>query len=161
MQIKVTLGELSEVVGSLNSFVKIPLPAKYAYRFQKVAKFLQSEWNDLKQHHDDLVRKYGKMNDDGTSIQVTPENIAEYVKDRNDLLGETITIDFEPMPVSLLEDGKMSIQDMAWLDRFFVDDVTPQVAEIEKQLKITEPNQVSDKNVEIVADKKKRSKQNV
>lgn len=132
MQITITLGELSEVVSSLNNFVKIPLPAKYAYRFQKVAKQLQAEWNDLRKQHDNLVRKYGKENEDGTLIQVTPENGPQYLKERNELMAETLTIEFEPMPISLLEDGKMSIQDMAWLDRFFLDDSPPTVSEEHK-----------------------------
>jgi hypothetical protein len=129
MQVKITLEELLEIHQSLSTFITIPLPAKYSYRFQKVAKILQSEWNDFKKNHDNLIRKYGKPNAENTQIQVTPENLANYAKERNEMMSKVISFDFEPIPISLVADSKLSVQDMAALEKFFVDDLVVQLQE--------------------------------
>jgi len=123
MKIEVTLAELNSVVESLNNLVKVPMPAKYAFRFGKVAKQLQSELADLRTHRNALYTKHGETQEDG-NIQVKPENLQNFYKEVEDLLSEKIDLSFEPMPISLLNDSTVTIADMAWLDKFFVDDLS-------------------------------------
>lgn len=122
MQINVNCAELADTVSALRNFVKIPLPARYAYRFQSVARVLDGKWNNIRESHDQLVRKYGKPSEDGKSIVVTSENVEVYSKERDDLLSGTMEIDFEPIPLSALGNAQVSIQEMSWLRVFFYDD---------------------------------------
>jgi len=132
MEIVVTIAELSEVVNSLNNLVKIPISAKYAYRFQKVAKILQFELQEVKKQSEDLVRRLGEPTEDGSQIRVKEENMKKFSEERNALFLETITVNFDPMPISDFSE-KITITDMAWLEKFFVDD-TDTLADREVEL---------------------------
>lgn len=125
MRIEIRLDELPEIVSSLNNFVKVPIPAKYAYRLQKIVRTLRGELEDLKKHHEDLVRKYGTESEDRKSIHVDPENIPAYSQEAKELFSETTAVDFEKMPLSLIGGGLISTHDMNWLERFFDDDLSP------------------------------------
>lgn len=122
MQIEVTLAELNNVVDSLNNFIEIKIPAKYAFRFGRIAKNLQTELASLKEHRNDLYRKHGEEKSDGT-LQIPESNMQEFYKEVEELLSEKIMVDFEPMPISLLGDSNVSIATMAWLENFFIDDL--------------------------------------
>jgi len=121
MYIEVTLAELNNVVDSLNNIIKLQIPAKYAYRFGKIAKKLQSELIELKEHRNELYRRFGEDQEDGT-IQIKKENMEDFQKEVESLLSEKIKLDFDPMPISLFGECNVSSADMAWLENFFVDD---------------------------------------
>jgi len=130
MQIEVTLAELNNVVESLNNLVKVPMPAKYAFRFGRIAKAFQKELIELKEHRNEIYRKYGTEKEDGT-IEVDKSKLKEFYEEVEGLLSEIIKVDFDPMPLSLLENSNVTIADMAWLENFFIDDLLKE-GEIEK-----------------------------
>ncbi len=121
MKIQITLAELNGIVDSLNSFVKLQIPIKYAYRFGKVAKILQKELLSFKEQYNNLIKKYGETLDDG-NIRVSAEKRSLFIQESDDLQKEIIDIDFEPIPLSALSNTNASIADMAWLEKFFIDD---------------------------------------
>jgi len=123
MKIEITLGQLNNVLTSLNGLVKVPLPAKYAYRFGKTAKQLQEELATLRENRDNLIRQFGEPNQEKQNIEVPTEKMEAYIEQYNSLMGEKIEIEFEPMPLSLFGETNVTAADMAWLDEFFVDDL--------------------------------------
>ena len=124
MQIEVTLAELNSVVEGLNKLVETPMPAKYAFRFGKVAKQLQGELQELQQQRNELYKKYGEQQENG-SLTIPPAKVNDFYGEVEELLKESVNVNFEPMPLSAIGDSEVSIATMAWLDKFFVDDLNP------------------------------------
>lgn len=131
MELNITLRELSPIIQSLNSFVQVPIPAKYSWRLSKVMKHLQGEVDSFNQHRNDLFEKYGEEVDNpdlpegmpgGKSYKIKPEHVETFQSELNELLSETISIEFDPIPISLVADSPMSIADISNLSVFFLDD---------------------------------------
>lgn len=127
-KIDITLAELQNVVKGLNNLVKVEIPAKYAYRFGKAAKYLQGELMLLRTSRDTLYKKYGYKNEEG-NMTVPEDKREDFIKDFEDLLKEKISVEMEPMPLSAFGDAKMTTSDMAWLENFFIDDMEEIVEE--------------------------------
>lgn len=127
MQLTITLRELSPIVHSLNNFVQVPIPAKYSWRLSKVMKRLQSEVEEFNKSRAALFEKYGEEIDadnvgiEGKQLRIKEENMDVFYSEFNELLSESITISFNPIPISLIE-SSMTIADMANLSVFFEDD---------------------------------------
>ena len=119
-KITFTINEISSIVDSLNTIVKTPMQAKYAFKFGKVAKSLQKDLDQFRLQRDALIRKYGKA--EGDTIKVTPENSEKYAEEIKNLALQPIEIDFNPLPISVLGENKFTSLDMVWLDKFFYDD---------------------------------------
>ena len=134
MKLTITLRELSPIIQSLNNFVQVPLPAKYSWRLGKVMKKLQSEVDEFNKSRTVLFEKYGEEIDEENQVKTPPgsspgkqfrikeENMEIFTKELEDLLLESLTINFDPIPLSLVEESSMTIADMANLEVFFVDD---------------------------------------
>lgn len=130
MQLTITLRELSPIIHSLNNFVQVPIPAKYSWRLGKVMKRLQSEVEEFNKSRTALFQKYGEEIDpsdtdssqsEGRQLRIKEEHMEVFSSELNDLLSESITFTFSPIPVSLIE-SSMTIADMANLEMFFEDD---------------------------------------
>lgn len=140
MNLEITLRELSAIIASLNNFVQVPIPAKYSWRLGRVMKSLQSEVDSFSDHRAKLFRKYGEevkpeteeQKAQGTQFKIKPEHMEKFTKELNDLLSEIIEIEFDQIPISLIEDSKMTIADMVNLDLFFLDDEERGVREVKK-----------------------------
>ena len=141
MNLSITLRELSPIIQSLNTFVQVPIPAKYSWRLSKVMEHLQSEVDGFNQHRNELFEKYGEEVDNADtppgmpgakSYKIKPEHVDDFQKELNELLYETVSINFEPIPVSLVAESEMSIADITNLSVFFLDD-SPEMSEVEVQ----------------------------
>ena len=133
MKLTITLRELSPIIQSLNSFVQVPLPAKYSWRLGKVMKKLQSEVDEFSKSRSELFEKYGEEVEatdtkssqgvpTGKQFRIKEENIEAFSSELEDLLAETLSVTFDPIPLSFFEGSKMTIVDMSNLDMFFEDD---------------------------------------
>lgn len=140
MNLEITLRELSAIIASLNSFVQVPIPAKYSWRLGRVMKKLQAEVDSFTDHRAKLFQKYGEeikpeteeQKAQGTQFKIKPEHMEKFTKELNDLLSEVIEIEFDQIPISLIEDSKMTIADMVNLDLFFLDDEIKEIREVKK-----------------------------
>lgn len=132
MQKEVSLRDLSPMIGSLNTFVQMPLPVKYSFRLSKVMKVLQDELQQFETAKQDLFKKLGEPaesdsdnqqpNMQGTQYKIKPENIDQFQTEMQQLLEEEITLEFNPIPLSVVEETNMTIADMVNLEIFFEDD---------------------------------------
>jgi len=125
MNVELTYRELAEMSTALNNFVSnAKIPAKYAFRFSKVAKHIQSELSNLNDQKEKLIVKYGKEVDteQGKSIQVTPENSESFMEEWNGILDEKTSLDFVEIPLSGIGETVLTVAEMTVLDMFFVDD---------------------------------------
>lgn len=132
MKMTVTLRQLSPLIESLNKFVQVPIPVKYSWRLGKVMKKLQAEIEEFSISRNDLYVKYGDEVEGaeegqpgvggGKKYKVPNENMEVFISEMNDLLEETVEIEFEPVPLSIVEDSSISIADMANLEAFFIDE---------------------------------------
>lgn len=142
MNLEITLRELSAIIASLNSFVQVPIPAKYSWRLGRVMKKLQSEVDSFADHRATLFQKYGEEVEpeteeqkmQGTQFKIKPENMDIFSSELNELLSETIEIEFDKIPISLIEDSNMTIADMVNLDLFFLDDEVIEVKKVSKKV---------------------------
>jgi len=140
MNLDITLKELSAIISSLNSFVQVPIPAKYSWRLGRVMKKLQVEVESFTDQRSKLFEKYGEEVESeseekkmqGVQFKIKAEHMDVFTKELNDLLQETIEIEFDPIPISLIEDSNMTIADMVNLDVFFFDDEVKEVKEVKK-----------------------------
>lgn len=120
MQITITLAELNGVVGNLNKIIEKPIPARYAYKLGKAARFFRQELNDLQQQVNALALKYGTP--EGDSVRVPQERMPDFNKEYIELTKEQIVFNFDPLPLSVFGDIAIAASDMAWLEQFFYDD---------------------------------------
>lgn len=154
MKLEITLRELAPVIQSMNNFVEVPLPAKHSWRLSRVMKKLQEDIQDFNTSRQELFDKYGteaKMTDEqakmaspgSKAIQITEENREVFAKELDELLNETIEIEFEPIPISMFADSNLSIADMANLEMFFDDDIS----EVEEKMPTPEEIVASTQNI--------------
>lgn len=146
MQLTITLRELSPIIQSLNSFVQVPLPAKYSWRLGKVMKKLQAEVDEFTKSRTALFEKYGEQIEEenranlppgaspGKQFKIKEENMEVFGQELEELLSESITISFDPIPLSLVEGSSMTIADMANLEVFFEDDEHPAETDVVEQI---------------------------
>lgn len=131
MKLTVTLRELTPIIQSLNNFVQVPIPARYSWRLGKVMKKLQAEIEEFNASKNELFRKYGEEVQipsqapgmpAGRQMRIREEHMTQFTSELDELLSESVTINFDPIPISLVENSEMSIADMANLEAFFEDD---------------------------------------
>ena len=70
----------------------------------------------LEENRVKLVKKYGTPNKDQNSIGVGPENVNKFYTELNELMGITIELDFEPIPLSEFGNIEISATDIVRLD---------------------------------------------
>lgn len=126
--IKLTLREIAPMVNSLNAVMNLPLPARDSYRLGVAAKMIQERISVYEQARQNLVSKYGQKLEKEGIIRVKDENIEEFNKEIESLLQESVEVNMNPIPISLLGDSKVNPNDMANLSPFFSDNEEEEVA---------------------------------
>lgn len=119
--IKLTLREIAPMVNSLNAVMSLPLPARDSYRLGVAAKLIQERISIYEQARQNLVAKYGEKLEKEGIIRVKTENIDDFNKEIESLLQESVEVNMNPIPISLLGDSKVNAIDMANLSPFFSD----------------------------------------
>ena len=118
---EISLREVVDMKQSLESLLKLSLPAKVSFRLGKVFRQIQQEQRDFEGQRENLIRKYGSENKDKNEVRVLNENIDSFMKEVNSLLEEKISINYEPMSISDLNNVSISVEDMSVLSLFFKD----------------------------------------
>jgi hypothetical protein len=86
----------------VGSFMQEKIDFKLAYRLIKIIKKIEPELFAMDAARKVLVEKYGKKNERG-SMDVIPANMEAFSKDMEALLEQEVKIDFEPIPLAMLE----------------------------------------------------------
>ena len=115
-KINIKLSALREISNSLSKLLTQDLPVKQAYRFSKLAKNVQTEMNEMNEHINTLIRKYGEPDGDGnTSVK---SRIEEYFTELNPMLNEEVELSFIPVDLNEVESLRLSPMDIINLESF-------------------------------------------
>jgi len=113
--------KLSEILNSKDSIGKLlerELPIRISFRLTKLIKELDPELQIIEKHRIKLVEKYGKKNEENGNTEVSGDSVADFSKEFNTLLEEELDIDYEPIPISSLENISLSPFDVLRLEKF-------------------------------------------
>lgn len=109
---KIKLGQIDAIKGSLRTFLSKELPVRTAYRFSKLTKQLEKELGELEENRRNLVKTHGDEIDGGR-FQVTEDNKDVFAKQYQELLDYEIDVNFQPVSVNELGEIHMSSIDLA------------------------------------------------
>jgi hypothetical protein len=122
--IKIKLGEIINIIESLNNILIKEIPIKTAYMLSKLAQKIEPELKNFQNSNNKLIEKYGQRDENNEIINnngIVPiilDKKEDYKKEIEELLNIEIDIDFEPMSIKSLGDIKIAPKDLFVLDRF-------------------------------------------
>jgi hypothetical protein len=133
-----TLNDLLNSSQSLVRLANLNLPSKVAYRLSKIMKFVGRELEHLDAARSKIIKKYGKLNEDG-QFQIAKEDkeaFDAYAKDYQPLLEETVRIPMRKLPLSDFGTAQIATSDLIALSWLIHDpDSDSEFAELENMMK--------------------------
>jgi hypothetical protein len=118
--IKVTLGEIKQIEEILSKLVNESLPVKISYKLSKIIPLLNAELERFEKFRVERISKYGEADEEGNT-KVLPENVEVFVNEMNELMAESIDLDFDPISIDTLpDDTKLSAVEIHSLAKFLV-----------------------------------------
>lgn len=117
MEIK--LFEIRNMKEALENFVYREVPIKAGLKLAKLIKLLNVELTRIERFRIDLVKKLGVVNEETQEIYVPSEKNEEFMREFNDFLFTSVTIDFDPIDAQIFEDCKVPVADLILLDKIF------------------------------------------
>lgn len=118
---EVTLGQIYASFNLLSRIVDQQLPIKLAFRFTKLIRSLNQEYQSLEGLRDKLVKKYGEEQEGGAH-RVTEENREGFLKEFQELLETTVEVDWEQISVDEVSDAlQFSVRELANLGWLFTE----------------------------------------
>jgi len=98
---KVKLGMIKIAEEAAQKLLASDLNVKTAWKLRKAFNILKKELEDLEEVRIKLVNKYGTPDPHNPgSINVSPEKLADFLKEFNPLLEQEIELKYSPIPVS-------------------------------------------------------------
>jgi hypothetical protein len=120
MSISLTLAELKGMESSLTKLLDQQLAVKISYRLSKVLRLISKELTDIEDHRRRLIREHGTELADGNVTITDPEKLKLFQDEFNELLRETITLDFDPIAIDDLGDSlTLTVADVTVLSVLF------------------------------------------
>jgi hypothetical protein len=105
-------------VSTLTRIFDCQLPIKTSLKIHKLNKILSEEFKIIEETRNELVKKYGEQLEDGASWKVKEENVDKFMGEFAELLKEETDINFEKIPVELLDNVKLSANELSLLENF-------------------------------------------
>ena len=97
---EVSLGQIYASFNLLNRIVDQQLPIRLAFRFTRLIRELNTEYQSLEKLRDELVKKYGEaVEGQEGSFKVSEDKREDFMNDFQDLLKETVDIGWELVSV--------------------------------------------------------------
>jgi len=121
---EVTLGQIYASFNLLNKVVDQTLPVRLAWRFTRLIRELNKEYTALETLRDGLVKKYGEaVEGQEGSFRVSEDKREEFMTDFQDLLTETVDIEWELVSVEApgLESLSLSVRELSILGWLFTE----------------------------------------
>jgi len=116
---KVKLGQIVNSVEALNKVAQQPMKAAASFRVAKNLKQLSEELAVYEQSRGDLIRKYGKENEEDGSFAIKPDSkeLPLFQKEMNELLSVDVDLNgFKKIKLTQLSKCELSPQDMASIE---------------------------------------------
>ena len=111
------LKEIVSAVPALGKLAAANLRLKTAYELKKTADILQKEVDFFEQERRKIAEKYGTVREDGT-VRIPPEQRAQANEEYARLLSMEVQPEFSRLQISVSEDAKLSVNDLAALAPF-------------------------------------------
>ena len=113
--------KLGQIVNSTDAFNKVstqPMKAAISFSVVKNLKAISEELAIFEQSRGDLIRKYGKEDDEGNvSIEPSTKGMAEFQKELGELLNLEVDLNgFKKIKLSNLSKCELTPQEMASLE---------------------------------------------
>lgn len=123
---EVTLGQVYASFSILSKLVDQKLPIRLAFRFTKLIKSLNEEYQALEKLRDGLVKKFGeKIEGQDGAFRVPDTRRKEFIAEFQELLNESVTIPWEPISIDAVgESAALSVRELnqvGWLFSEFVE----------------------------------------
>ncbi len=134
---EVSLGQIYASFNLLNRIVDQQLPIRLAFRFTRLIRELNTEYQSLEKLRDELVKKYGEaVEGQEGAFKVSEDKREDFMTDFQDLLKETVDIGWELVSVETpgFEALSLSVRELnilGWLFTEFkelADEAAAQVA---------------------------------
>ena len=111
------LKEIVSAVPALGKLTAANLRLKTAYELKKTADILQKEVDFFEQERRKIVEKYGTAQEDG-AVLIPAEQQTQADEEYARLLSMEVQPDFSRLQISVSEDAKLSVNDLAALAPF-------------------------------------------
>jgi hypothetical protein len=112
------LGEVRNMKEPLGSLLDKQVPIKTAWKLNRLVKVFDKELGDIEEFRVNLIKKLGEEDAEG-NVQVAEDKMEEFVKEFNELLGQEIETDFEPIDIDSFGEVSLSARDTMILEKIF------------------------------------------
>lgn len=118
---KLSNQKVINVVNGIGNILNMSLPVKASYAISKNMSKIEKEAEIYNKEREKLLSKYGKKNEDGTLAvneagSVDIENVEDWNKDINDLLGIEVDIDIHKFSIDEIINCNMTAREIALID---------------------------------------------
>ena len=127
---KIKLGELSTIIGSLNKLIDKEIPIKTSYKLSKLTRNLMNEYKIYEDNRMKLINKYAekdengniKINKEDNTIMILNGNRDKFNNEFIELVNIEIELEFDKIKLDDLSDVMISPRDLLNLDFLFNED---------------------------------------
>ena len=118
MVIDFKLIELLNCQEIFNKISQIQVKASLAFRISKIVKAINEELTKFNELRMELFTKYGEKNEGTNELVITEKNKDKFMSELNQLLEETVTLNFTKIDISEIDDLKLSTVELFQLEKF-------------------------------------------
>lgn len=113
------LGEIRNMKDPLGSLLDKEIPIKVAWKLNKLVKSFDKELGEIEEFRINLIKKLGVEGEDG-NVQVQEDKMADFVTEFNQLLTQTVEIEFDGLDIEAFGEVNLSARDAMILEKIFV-----------------------------------------
>lgn len=114
-----TLGELRRINDVLGTIIRKELPIVVAWRLNGFLTTSIEKTEKVEEFRISLIKKYGKE-EEKDKWEVCEENLDKFINDFNELLNETVEIEFSPINInSLIGKLDLSLEQIQTISKLF------------------------------------------
>ena len=124
-RMKIQLKELFQAKDVLQKIFNEPMEIKLSYRLSKISRKVESELKEINEQRLKLIDKYAdeqKPEDVGKKPKQVSKRMEEFVSEFTAFLDTETDIDIQPIPFSLLQNIKLSANDLIAIEKFIEED---------------------------------------
>ena len=123
-----TLANIVAAESALNKIVTVNLPARVAYRINKLIKQIAPDLKTFNEERTKLFQKFGKSSDsDPNMMVIMEEHMSEFTAEFNALISEPVELSMVQIRLSDLTEVNLTPLEMSSLEPFILDDDDPVV----------------------------------
>lgn len=110
------LGQIINSQKALDVILSQRVSAQVAYQLVKITKRFETDVQAYEQARLKLCEQYGKISEDKTHYDLSPDTLAQFNQEMTALLNTEVENGFKQLTLADLKDVKLTAQEMALLD---------------------------------------------